>query len=65
MSNPIIIAGGGPVGLVLALMLHERGTPVEVFESVAELRPLGVGINLLPHSVRVLAAQERSTRQSA
>ena len=56
MSNPIIIAGGGPVGLVLALMLHERGTPVEVFESVAELRPLGVGINLLPHSVRVLAA---------
>ncbi|MEZ4660238.1 MAG: FAD-dependent monooxygenase [Caldilineaceae bacterium] len=39
---------------MLALALHQRGIPVRVFEAVPELKPLGVGINLLPHSVRVL-----------
>lgn len=54
MREPVLIAGAGPVGLVLALLLHERGLSARVYESVTELRPLGVGINLLPHSVRVL-----------
>ena len=53
-SRPIIIAGAGPGGLTLALLLHQRGLPVHVYESVKEPKPLGVGINLLPHSVRVL-----------
>ena len=52
--NPVIIAGAGPGGLVAALALHQRGIPVRVFESVQTLKPLGVGINLLPHSVRIL-----------
>ncbi len=50
----IIIAGGGIGGLVAALSLHKAGFEVKVFESVREIKPLGVGINLLPHSVRVL-----------
>ena len=50
----IIIAGGGIGGLVTALRLHQEGFEVKVFESVKEVTPLGVGINLLPHSVRVL-----------
>lgn len=50
----IIIAGGGIGGLVTALRLHQEGYEVKVFESVKEVTPLGVGINLLPHSVRVL-----------
>lgn len=50
----VLIAGGGIGGLTLALSLHEIGIPVKVFESVAELRPLGVGINVLPHAVREL-----------
>jgi 2-polyprenyl-6-methoxyphenol hydroxylase-like FAD-dependent oxidoreductase len=49
------IAGAGIGGLALALMLHKRGIEVEVWESVSQLRPLGVGINLLPHAVRELS----------
>lgn len=52
----IIIAGGGIGGLVLALMLHQRGIDCQVYEAATEVRPLGVGINLLPHSIRELAA---------
>lgn len=52
--KPVVIAGAGPGGLALALCLYQRGIPALVCEAVAELRPLGVGINLLPHSVRVL-----------
>ena len=49
-----IIVGGGIGGLVAAISLHDAGFDVEVFESVRELRLLGVGINLLPHAVREL-----------
>ena len=52
MPDEILIIGGGIGGLTAALSLHEVGFEVRVFESVAELRMLGVGINLLPHAVR-------------
>ena len=51
----ITVAGAGIGGLALALMLHKRGIDVEVWEAVEELKPLGVGINLLPHAVRELS----------
>lgn len=50
----IIIAGGGIGGLVAALCFHQAGFEVQVYESVKKMKPLGVGINLLPHSVRIL-----------
>ena len=50
----ITIAGAGIGGLALALMLHKRGIDVEVWEAVQDLKPLGVGINLLPHAVKEL-----------
>jgi 2-polyprenyl-6-methoxyphenol hydroxylase-like FAD-dependent oxidoreductase len=50
----VMIIGGGIGGLVTALCLHDAGYHVEVFEAVDEIRPLGVGINVLPHSVRIL-----------
>ncbi len=51
----VLIAGGGVGGLSLAMMLHEKGIAALVFEAAAEVRPLGVGINTLPHSIRELA----------
>ena len=50
----VAIAGAGIGGLAAALTLAKAGLSVRVFEQVREIRPLGVGINLLPHSVRHL-----------
>ena len=52
----IAIIGGGVGGLAAALTLHRAGFHPTVYESVADIRPLGVGINLLPHAVRVLSS---------
>jgi 5-methylphenazine-1-carboxylate 1-monooxygenase len=50
-----IIAGGGIGGLTAALELHKAGVNVTVFESVSDVKPLGVGINLQPHAIKVLS----------
>ena len=50
----VLIAGAGPGGLTAALHLHRAGIECEVFEAAAEIRQLGVGLNLLPHAVREL-----------
>ena len=48
----IIIVGGGIGGLTLALSLRQVGIACRVFEAAPEIKPLGVGINLLPHAMR-------------
>lgn len=50
-DTTVAIAGAGIGGLTAAIALHQRGFGVVVLESARELRPLGVGINLLPHAV--------------
>ena len=52
----VAILGGGIAGLGFALGLHARGIDCEVFESVPEVREMGVGITLLPHATRELEA---------
>ena len=52
--RPVLIAGGGIGGLSVALTLHQFGVPCLVLESVRDLKPLGVGINLQPNAVREL-----------
>lgn len=50
----VLIAGAGIAGLTLGLSLHQVGIPFRIFEAVDALCPLGVGINLQPHSTREL-----------
>ncbi|MFM0101145.1 flavin-dependent oxidoreductase [Paraburkholderia nemoris] len=53
-GEDVIIVGGGIGGLTLALALHKAGIKCRVFEAVPQLKPLGVGLNLLPHAMREL-----------
>jgi 2-polyprenyl-6-methoxyphenol hydroxylase-like FAD-dependent oxidoreductase len=48
--DDVIIVGAGIGGLTLALMLHERGISARVYEAAPEIKPVGVGISLLPHA---------------
>src|SRR5258708_394242 len=54
--DEVIIVGAGIGGLTLALALLEAKIPCRICESAAEIRAVGVGINLLPHATKELAA---------
>jgi 5-methylphenazine-1-carboxylate 1-monooxygenase len=51
----IAVIGGGIAGLGFALAMHQQGLLCDVYESVPEVKELGVGITLLPHAMRELA----------
>lgn len=50
----VSIIGAGIGGLTLALALHKQGIACQVYESTAQIKPVGVGITLLPHCTGVL-----------
>jgi 2-polyprenyl-6-methoxyphenol hydroxylase-like FAD-dependent oxidoreductase len=61
----VLVIGGGIGGLTLALSLQQAGIACRVFEAAPEIKPLGVGVNLLPHGMRELTElglQERLAR---
>jgi 2-polyprenyl-6-methoxyphenol hydroxylase-like FAD-dependent oxidoreductase len=51
-----VIVGAGIGGLTTALRLHQQGIDCTVHEQSEQVRELGVGLNLLPHAVKELAA---------
>jgi 2-polyprenyl-6-methoxyphenol hydroxylase-like FAD-dependent oxidoreductase len=50
----IAIIGAGPGGLMTALRLHQQGLRPRIYESVAELKPLGVGIDVKVYATKEL-----------
>ncbi|ASD22902.1 oxidoreductase [Cryobacterium sp. LW097] len=50
----VIVVGGGPVGILLACLLAERGVDVEVLERRTEPSMLARAIGIHPPSMRVL-----------
>jgi len=54
--DDIIIVGAGIGGLTLGLALHQAGIPCCIYESVPDIKAIGVGINLLPHATKEFAA---------
>ena len=51
MAVRVLIAGAGIAGLTTALSLHAAGIEALIVEPALELKPMGAGINLLPHAV--------------
>jgi len=52
----LLIIGGGIGGLATALCLQRAGIDVDIYEQAQDLQELGVGINVLPHAIKELAA---------
>ncbi|MCF6316309.1 MAG: flavin-dependent oxidoreductase [Marinosulfonomonas sp.] len=50
----VLIAGAGIAGLTLGLSLHQVGIAFHIYETVEDIRPLGVGINLQSLATREL-----------
>ena len=50
----LTIIGAGIGGLTMALAAHHEGISCDVYESVPEIKPIGVGINILPHASKFL-----------
>lgn len=54
MTETVDILGAGIGGLTTALMLKQKGLNVNIFESSAEIKPVGAGIILANNAMQVL-----------
>ncbi|MFZ0176408.1 MAG: NAD(P)/FAD-dependent oxidoreductase, partial [Pseudolabrys sp.] len=55
-SRPILIAGGGPVGIITALALAQRGVPVRLFEAAEAVNEAPRASTLHPATLEMIAA---------
>ena len=55
-DNDVMIVGAGPTGLVLALLLAQRGIKVSVYERWRSHYPLPRAVGFSQESVRALQA---------
>src|SRR3954471_12915479 len=53
---PVLVAGGGPVGVVTALALAQRGIPVRLFEAEAAVNDAPRASTLHPATLEMLGA---------
>jgi 3-(3-hydroxy-phenyl)propionate hydroxylase len=55
-ERPVIVAGAGPVGVLLALALARQGIPVRVFEAEARVNDMPRASTLHPATLEMLGA---------
>jgi len=65
MVRQIAVAGAGPTGLAVALMLARQGRRVVVFERFDAAQPVGAGFMLQPTGLSVLDALDLTDRIAA
>jgi 3-(3-hydroxy-phenyl)propionate hydroxylase len=53
--SPVLIAGGGPVGIITAVALAQRGIPVRVFEAAQSVNDAPRASTLHPATLEMLA----------
>jgi 3-(3-hydroxy-phenyl)propionate hydroxylase len=53
---PVLVAGGGPVGVITALALAQRGIPVHVFEAAESVNDAPRASTLHPATLEMIAA---------
>ena len=56
--RPILIAGGGPVGVIAALAIARQGLPVQVFEAEAKVNEMPRAATTHAATLEMLAGLE-------
>lgn len=56
LQQPVLIAGGGPVGVVTALALAQKGIPVRVYEAGEQVNAMPRASTLHPATLEMLAS---------
>ena len=50
----VAIIGGGIAGLTLAIALHNRGIPLQIYEQAPQYGEIGAGVSFSPNAVEAM-----------